>query len=210
MTFASPWILWFLIIPVLWSAWEWRRTYRVAGVLLKALVFMLIVFALAEPRLTTFETKMAVVVLADSSPSIPDEQVEQMRETIQRIAGLREGNQVRVFSFDGETRSGLPSTERSPALAAATNLEQTLRAGMAALPPGRRLTREGRRPSHSVPKNHATRRTQAARIGLLRQPPALTAHTRRHAQRHPLAALPPPHPAWARPRRPPAGGARAV
>ena len=137
MTFASPWILWFLIIPVLWSAWEWRRTYRVAGVLLKSLVFMLIVFALAEPRLTTFETKMAVAVLADASPSIPDEQVEQMRETIQRIAGLREGNQVRVFAFDGETRSGLPSTGRSPALAAATNLEQTLRAGMAALPPGR-------------------------------------------------------------------------
>ena len=137
MTFASPWILWFLIIPVLWSAWEWRRTYRAAGVLLKSLVFMLIVFALAEPRLTTFETKMAVAVLADASPSIPDEQVEQMRETIQRIAGLREGNQVRVFAFDGETRSGLPSTGRFPALAAATNLEQTLRAGMAALPPGR-------------------------------------------------------------------------
>ena len=137
MTFASPWILWFLIIPVLWSAWEWRRTYRVAGVLLKSLVFMLIIFALAEPRLTTFETKMAVVVLADSSPSIPDEQVEQMRDTIQRIGGLRDDNQVQVFSFDGETRSGLPSTERSPAFAAATNLEQTLRAGMAALPHGR-------------------------------------------------------------------------
>ena len=137
MTFASPWILWFLIIPALWSAWEWRRTYRAAGVLLKSLVFMLIILALAEPRLTTFETKMAVVVLADSSPSIPDEQIEQMRETIQRIAGLRDGNQVRVFSFDGETRSGLPSSGRPPALAAATNLEQTLRAGMAALPPGR-------------------------------------------------------------------------
>ena len=137
MTFSSPWVLWFLIIPVLWSAWEWRRTYRAAGVLLKSLVFMLIILALAEPRLTTFETKMAVAVLADSSPSIPDEQIEQTRETLQRIAGLRDGNQLQVFSFDSETRSGLPSTGRPAALAAATNLEQTLRAGMAALPPGR-------------------------------------------------------------------------
>ena len=137
MTFSSPWVLWFLIIPVLWAAWEWRRTYRAAGVLLKSLVFMLVILALAEPRLTTFETKMAVAVLADSSPSIPDEQIEQMRETLQRIAGLRDGNQMQVFSFDGETRSGLPSTGRPAALAAATNLEQTLRAGMAALPPGR-------------------------------------------------------------------------
>ena len=110
MTFSSPWILWFLIVPVAWAIWEWRQTYRVAGVLLKSLVFMLVILALAEPRLTTFESQMAVAVLADSSPSIPDEQIEQARETIQRIARLREDNQVRVFSFDGETRAGLPST----------------------------------------------------------------------------------------------------
>jgi len=132
VNFSSPWILWFLMLPIAWAVWEWRRTYRVAGILLKSLVFLLVILALAEPRLTTFESKMAVGVLADSSPSIPDEQIEQARETIQRIAGLRENNQVRVFSFDGETRPGLPSTERSPALAAGTNLEQALRAGMAA------------------------------------------------------------------------------
>ena len=137
MTFSSPWVLWFLIVPVLWAAWEWRRTYRAPGVLLKSLVFTLVIVALAEPRLTTFETKIAVAVLADSSPSIPAEQIEQMRETIQRIAEFRDGNQVRVFSFDGETRPGLPRAQRPPALAAGTNLEQTLRAGMAALPPER-------------------------------------------------------------------------
>jgi len=137
MTFSSPWVLWFLVIPVVWAVWEWRRTYRVAGIFLKSLVFMLVILALAEPRLTTFESKMAIAVLADSSPSIPDEQIEQARESIQRIADLRGGNQVQVFSFDGETRPGLSSTERPRALAAGTNLEQTLRAGMAALPPGR-------------------------------------------------------------------------
>ncbi len=137
MTFSSPWVLWFLVIPVVWAVWEWRRTYRVAGIFLKSLVFMLVILALAEPRLTTFESKMAIAVLADSSLSIPDEQIEQARESIQRIADLRGGNQVQVFSFDGETRPGLPSTERPRALAAGTNLEQTLRAGMAALPPER-------------------------------------------------------------------------
>ena len=137
MTFSSPWVLWFLVIPVVWAVWEWRRTYRVAGIFLKSLVFMLVILALAEPRLTTFESKMAIAVLADSSLSIPDEQIEQARESIQRIADLRGGNQVQVFSFDGETRPGLPSTERPRALAAGTNLEQTLRAGMAALTPER-------------------------------------------------------------------------
>ena len=101
MTFASPWVLWFLVIPVAWAVWEWRRTYRSAGVLLKSAVFAFVILALAEPRLTTFETKMAVAVLADSSPSIPDEQIEQMRETIQSIAGARDNNQVRVFLSTG-------------------------------------------------------------------------------------------------------------
>ena len=49
---------------------EWRRTRRTLALALKTLAFMAIILALAEPKLTLPETKMAVAVLVDTSASV--------------------------------------------------------------------------------------------------------------------------------------------
>ncbi len=131
MSIANPWILGLLPLAVVWAAWEWGRTSRRAGVLLKAFVFACIITALAEPRVTFFETKVAVAVLSDTSQSIPEEQLERQREILDRMDGARGRNQLRVFSFDGSTRPGAVARDSS---AAGTNIEAALRAGLSALP----------------------------------------------------------------------------
>ena len=54
MSFAHPWLLLLLALPVGWAAWEWNRTYRRTGLLIKAAVFALILLALSEPRWSTW------------------------------------------------------------------------------------------------------------------------------------------------------------
>ena len=134
MSFANPWA--FLAAPVVmaWAFWEWRRTSRKAGVLLKALVFACVIAAWAEPRLTVFETKTAVAVLTDTSRSIPDEQVERQREIVRRMGEARGRNLLRVFSFDETARLGSATRDASPR---GTNIEAALRAGLSALPADR-------------------------------------------------------------------------
>ena len=134
MSFANLWPLGLLPLVLAWGLWEWRQTSRKAGVLLKALVLALVIMALAEPRLAIFETKTAVAVLADTSPSIPDDQLAQQREILRRMGAARGRNQLRVFSFDETARPG--SAERD-ASARGTNIEAALRAGLSALPPDR-------------------------------------------------------------------------
>ncbi len=68
--FERAWVLIFLLLPLGWMIFEWRRTRRVTALLLKTLAFLAIVLALAEPTLTVPQTKMAVAVLVDTSSSV--------------------------------------------------------------------------------------------------------------------------------------------
>src|SRR5260370_20837846 len=70
MTFDRPWALLLLLLPLSWTAWELQRTNRRLALLLKTLAFIAIALAIAEPRLTISETKMAVAVLGDTSASV--------------------------------------------------------------------------------------------------------------------------------------------
>ena len=56
MTFDRPWILFLLILPLAWMAWEWRSSGRRRALLLKAGAILAVVLALAQPRLTVYET----------------------------------------------------------------------------------------------------------------------------------------------------------
>ena len=70
MTFEHAWVLWLLLIPAAWAAWEWRASTRRLGMLLKMGSLAAIVLALAEPRITIHQTKVATAVLVDTSASI--------------------------------------------------------------------------------------------------------------------------------------------
>jgi Mg-chelatase subunit ChlD len=138
MNFASPWVLWLLAALPVWVWWEWPRTLRRAGVLLKAAVFALIVLALAEPNMTVFEERLAVGVLADVSASVPAEQIERERSLARQIEAARGRNLSRLIAFDETTKAGQAALEGDAAerLSAGrgTNLEAALRNAMAALP----------------------------------------------------------------------------
>ncbi len=137
MTFDREWILLLLAVPAAWALWQWRQTHRGVAVLLKAAVFALILLALAQPRLTVFETKTAVAALVDTSGSVPDEQIEQQRETVAVLEAARGRDALRLISFDEATRDFSASAPQPQARAAGTNLEAGIRNAMAALPAGR-------------------------------------------------------------------------
>src|SRR5260370_30502910 len=69
MTFERAWVLIFLLLPLRWMVYEMRRTRRTLALLLKTIAFLAVVLALAEPKLTIPETKMAVAILVYTSPS---------------------------------------------------------------------------------------------------------------------------------------------
>ncbi len=138
MTFGHSWVLLLLAAPVVWAWWEWSRTLRRAGIVLKALVFMLIILALAEPQMMVFEQRTAIAVLADVSASVPAEQLERERELARQLDSERGRNLFRVIAFDESTQAGEAplAADSGERLAASrgTNLEAALRNAMAALP----------------------------------------------------------------------------
>src|SRR5262249_10890946 len=62
---------------IAWSEKEWRATTRRSALLLKTNAFVPILIALAQPRMTFFGTKVAVAVLADTSRSLTETDLER-------------------------------------------------------------------------------------------------------------------------------------
>ncbi len=50
MTFDRDWVLLIAWLPIAWAIFEWRRTQRHLALALKALSFVAVLLALAEPR----------------------------------------------------------------------------------------------------------------------------------------------------------------
>ncbi len=133
MSFSHPLLLVLLAAPLLWAIWEWRRTERRAALVTKAAGFALILLALAGPRLGIWEQRLAVAVLADSSASISAQQIEREQRFLQDAAAARGRHQLRVISFDGAPRPGVPAAPRLES--SGTNLEAALQGALASLPP---------------------------------------------------------------------------
>ena len=70
MTFAHAWLLPLLLAPLAWAAWEWRNSARRGGLVMKAAALAAILLALAEPRLTFYESKVGLAILVDTSASV--------------------------------------------------------------------------------------------------------------------------------------------
>jgi len=144
VTFERAWLLPLLVLPLAWTWWEWSRTPRRAGLVVKALSLAAVLLALAGPVLPVWETKMAVAVLVDTSASVPKADLERASRLAAEIEDKRGRNQVQLMPFAEEIRPPL-ATERqselrlSPTPGAAgrhTNLEAAVLDGIAAMPPG--------------------------------------------------------------------------
>src|SRR5260370_25611589 len=67
MTSGHAWVLLLAWLPALWVAREWRESARRAALVLKAPGLAAVLIALAEPRVTVHETKVAAAILIDTS-----------------------------------------------------------------------------------------------------------------------------------------------
>ncbi len=144
MTFDRPWVLLLLFLPVLWAAFEWRRTLRHPGVILKGLMLLAVVLALAAPRVAISETKMAVVVLADTSASITQPDLDRASAVATAIDRNRGRNWTRVIPFARSSRA-LAASEQSKTwtlkqtsgdAGRGTDIEAGIREAIASFPEG--------------------------------------------------------------------------
>ena len=144
MTFEHAWVLTFLVLPLGWMLFEWRRTRRSLALLLKTLSIIAIILALSEPTLSTPETKMAVAVLVDTSASLSPQDLARASELADAIERSRGRHWIRVLPFARSVRDVAPEEQQhgwhfrytAGEAGQATDLEAGVREAMASLPPG--------------------------------------------------------------------------
>ncbi|SPE25001.1 von Willebrand factor, type A [Candidatus Sulfopaludibacter sp. SbA3] len=145
MTFDRPWALFLVLLPVAWAVWEWRSSSRRLALGLKAGTFLAIALALAMPRLTVYETKVAVALLADTSASISPDDLRAESALADRAEQARGRNWLRVLPFarttrntaiDEHGRSGWQLRHTAGAPGHGTDLEAAIRDGVASMPAG--------------------------------------------------------------------------
>lgn len=144
MTFEHAWVLALLLLPLGWMLFEWRGTRRTVPLILKTLAFVAIVLALAEPKLTTPETKMAVAILVDTSASISPQDLARASELAGALEKARGRHWIRVLPFARSVRN-LASDEQTHGwqlkytageAGRATDLEAAIREAVTSLPSG--------------------------------------------------------------------------
>jgi len=144
MTFDRIWVLAIAWLPLAWILFEWRRTARKLGLVLKAACFTAILLALAEPRMILQETKVALAVLVDTSASSSATDLERASQLAQTMSGARGRHWMKVVPFarstrdltKGEQQSNLKLTSTTGEAGRATDLEAAVREAIASLPSG--------------------------------------------------------------------------
>jgi Ca-activated chloride channel family protein len=145
MTVLHPVLLWLLALPVFWVAWQWRSGARRGALLLKAAALAAVALALTQPRLNVFESKVAVALLADTSASVSDADLDAESALAGRAEGARGRHWMRVVPFasvtrntaaDERGRTGWELRHTAGQAGHATSLEAAIRDGAASLPAG--------------------------------------------------------------------------
>ena len=141
MSFAHPWLLAVVLVPLGWAAASWPRTTRHFNLVLKSLAFAAILLALSQPSITLPERRTAVIMLADTSGSITSDDLSRAESFVARAERYKSRNWLRVVPFAGHTRALTPAEAAGPhfvrtADQGSTNLEAALLDSMAAVPAG--------------------------------------------------------------------------
>jgi Ca-activated chloride channel homolog len=144
MTFDRTWILLLAWLPIAWVIYEWRSAARRTALLLKAGAILAVLLALSQPRLTVYETKVALAVLVDTSSSVSPSGLVTASGLATKIEQSRGRNFTTVMPF-ARTIRPLATAEGGKAWhfqyaprdqARATNLESALREAVGGLPAG--------------------------------------------------------------------------
>src|SRR5579864_1688224 len=144
MSFDRAWVLILALVPVVWAVREWRATIRRGALLLKAAAFVAIILALAQPRLTFFDTKVAVAILADTSRSVTEQDLQRASDIASQLERSRGRHWTKVIPFAHSTRKLMPqehgkswNLQYTPGDAGhGTDLEAAIREAIGTLPGG--------------------------------------------------------------------------
>ena len=145
MTFAHQWLIPLALAPLLWAAWEWRSSARRAGLAVKAAALAAILLALAEPRLTFYESKVGLAILVDTSASISQPDLDAASAAATAVERGRGRNWTQLLPFARAPRNAEPAERTAQTWKLAyspgqsshgTNLEAAIREGLATLPAG--------------------------------------------------------------------------
>jgi uncharacterized protein YegL len=128
-----------------WAALEWRNSARRAALILKAGALAAVLLALAEPRVTFYESRVALAILVDTSASVTPQDLDSASTLATAIEKGRGRNWTQVMPFARVPRT--PSAQEREAQAwklipspgqeaHATNLEAAIREGFGILPAG--------------------------------------------------------------------------
>jgi hypothetical protein len=143
MTFDRAWVLFFAWLPLAWLVFEWRRTARRLALALKAISFVAVLLALAEPVLSVNETKVALALLVDTSASVSGSDLTRASKLADDIQNARGRHWLRVIPFARSTRE-LDSSENQKTWklrqtagepGRGTDLEGAIREAVAPCPP---------------------------------------------------------------------------
>ncbi|MEO7653310.1 MAG: hypothetical protein ABIZ80_22865, partial [Bryobacteraceae bacterium] len=145
MNFGRPWVLFLVWLPFAWMWWEWRMSGRRIALALKSAGIAAVLLALAEPRLTIYQTKVATAILVDTSASLTAQDLERGSQLATKIEQARGSKWTRVIPFArgarataGDERGNSWKLKQTAGDAGhATDLEAALRDAAAALPAGR-------------------------------------------------------------------------
>ena len=144
MSFDRTWALLLAVLPFAWVAWEWRSSARRAALLLKAAAILAVILALSQPRLTVYESKVALAVLVDTSASLSPTDLATASDLVTKVQKGRGRNVIQVLPFARSMRAPTPAESGkewhfqygSRESSHATNLEAALREGVGSLPAG--------------------------------------------------------------------------
>ena len=143
MTFVHPWIVPLALLPLGWAAVEWSNSARRAALVLKSLALAAILLALAEPRVTFYESKVALAILVDTSASVSQQDLDSASALATTVEKGRGRNWTQVMPFAHAPRNPAPDERTAKAWkltyspghdAHATNIEAAVRQAIATLP----------------------------------------------------------------------------
>lgn len=142
MTFDRAWVLFLLVLPLAWLAWDFRRQPRHGHLLLKVAMIVAVILALSEPSIVIRERKVALAVLVDTSASVTDPDLSRESALVKQINSARGRNQINVIPFAraprslDEKESNFNLGHTSGIEGRGTNLEAPIRQALASLPAG--------------------------------------------------------------------------
>jgi uncharacterized protein YegL len=144
MTFGHPLMLVLVLVPLAWIGYSFRQARRPLRPILKGISFAAILFSLSEPIITLPQTKIAKIVLVDTSASITTPDLERASSLSRDLERARRRNWMKIIPFDSglralspeELASGLHLKRVSDSSANGTNLEAALTDSLAAIPDG--------------------------------------------------------------------------